>query len=172
MWSKSCLRIIKATPWNKASSIRCQGNQQLLWAQFSEDFWWWVWPGNEALGGGCGLGMRPLGGGCGLGMRPLGGGCGKGRRPLSGGCGLEGDHLARLHTVMASVWLHCRDQSTVGGGCLKMSHGCILQCSQYDHFHLCRLVLRSKATYTLKLPVSPSQDKHQCLATSILWPVG
>ena len=32
------------------------------------------------------------------------------------GVAWEGGHLARLHTVMASVWLHCRDQSTVGGG--------------------------------------------------------
>ena len=36
------------------------------------------------------------------------------------GVAWEGGHLARLHTVMGSVWLHCRDQSTVGGGCLKM----------------------------------------------------
>ena len=41
-----------------------------------------MWPGNEALGGGCGLGMRPLGGGCSKGRRPLSGGCGLGRRPF------------------------------------------------------------------------------------------
>ena len=67
-----------------------------------------MFPG-KTLGGGCGLGMRPLGGGCGLGMKPPGGGRGLGMKLL-----------AKVTYCNGFSMVHCRDQSTIGGGCLKM----------------------------------------------------
>ena len=76
------------------------GNEATWWWVWpgNETTWWWAWPVNEATWWWVWPGKEATW------WNDLG-------------------YLPRLHIAMASVWsllVHCRDQSAVGGGCLKM----------------------------------------------------